>query len=199
MPQHLKQLTLEGFAMPELLPEAMGEIETAARAYAEARGTLDEHMRQLEADLSAIRRQRIGTIKVLAAKAAGAKATLAGLVAMAPEGFRKPKTRLFHGIKCGFVKRPGRMTWSDEGRVVELIRRLLPDQAEVLIKTSETPVKKALSGLDAGTLMRLGVQVTDTGEAVVVEAADSEIDKLVDALLQEPSIDAVEAQAEKAA
>jgi hypothetical protein len=69
--------------------------------------------------------------------------------------------------------------------VVERIRALFPKQADTLIKVTHAPVKSALQLLPAGELKRLGITVIDTGDQVFIQAADGEIEKLVDALLKD--------------
>ena len=71
-----------------------------------------------------------------------------------------------------------------------LIRRYLPEQADTLIRTVEEPHKPALALLSVADLRRVGCTVVETGEAVVIKAVDSEVDKMVDALLK----DAVDAE-----
>jgi hypothetical protein len=69
--------------------------------------------------------------------------------------------------------------------VVARIKKHLPEQADVLIKLKETPVKDALAQLSAAELKKLGVTVSEAGDQVVVKPVDSEVDKMVDALMKE--------------
>ena len=59
---------------------------------------------------------------------------------------------------------------------------------EFLIKTVETPQKKALEKLSAAELKKLGVTVGDDEDVVVVRSMDSEIDKIVKLLLDTEEI-----------
>ena len=61
------------------------------------------------------------------------------------------------------------------------------DQVDTLIKTEESPVKSALLNLSTADLKKIGCTVTDTGDKVLVKSTDSDIDKFVDALLEEPN------------
>jgi hypothetical protein len=162
------------------------EIETAARKYADARRDLGERLHALDEDVAAAKKRHLKAVRSLAEAAAEEKGRLSDLVAGAPELFDKPRTRLLHGVKFGFVKARGKLEWADPAQVIRLIRKFIPDQAEALIKVSETPLKTAIARLDGATLKKLGVSVIETGDVVVVETTDSEIDKLVDALLKEP-------------
>lgn len=69
--------------------------------------------------------------------------------------------------------------------MVRLIKKYFPDQADVLITTTEKPVKEALNGLTAAELKKLGISVINGDEAIFIKPADSAVDKLVDALLKE--------------
>ncbi|MDF1486722.1 hypothetical protein PY257_16355, partial [Ramlibacter sp. H39-3-26] len=52
-------------------------------------------------------------------------------------------------------------------------------------KTTQRPVKDALAQLPAADLKKLGISITDAEDEVIVRAVDSEVDKLVDALLKQ--------------
>ena len=163
------------------------EIETATRRYADARAALASRVADLEADVMAAKKRHLKAVRMLAEKTANARADLAALVCGAPALFAKPRTKVLHGIRIGFAKARGKLEWADAAKVVQLIRKHLADQAEVLIKVEESPVRSALAQLPAVDLKRIGVTVTDTGDRIVVESTDGEIDKLVEALLKEPA------------
>uniref|UniRef100_UPI00248EC44C hypothetical protein n=1 Tax=Thalassobaculum salexigens TaxID=455360 RepID=UPI00248EC44C len=80
-------------------------------------------------------------------------------------------------------------SFANPAKVVELIIKHLPEQTESLIKVTETPVKSALANLPTADLKRIGVTVTQTGDQVYIAPTDSEIDKLVDALVKEAAED----------
>jgi hypothetical protein len=83
------------------------------------------------------------------------------------------------------MKAKGKITWADDDQVVKLIKKHLPDQADILIKTTEKPIRDTLQGLTAAELKRIGVTVDETGDVVVIKSTDSEIDKFVEALLKD--------------
>lgn len=168
-------------------------IETLTKRYAEARAGLSARVGELQAELDALKRKRLLGIKTALAHAAEAEAALRTAIEAAPHLFVRPKTLVLHGVKIGFRKAPGKLVWDDADQVVALIKRHLPDQADVLIVTKETPSKPALAQLPAADLKRLGVRVIETGEEVLVAPTDSEVDKLVDALLKDARDTATEA------
>ena len=86
----------------------------------------------------------------------------------------------------GFRKGTGGIDWSDDDQTVKLIEKHFPKtQAELLIKTTKKPIKKALADLDVADLKRIGCTVESTGDVVFIKPADSTVDKHVNALLKE--------------
>lgn len=159
-------------------------VETATRLYANTREVLASKVRQLEAEVEAVKRQRLPGIKAALARAAEAEGRLRMVIQAAPELFERPRTLILHGVKVGYRKASGKLVWDDPDQVVALIRKHYPDQADVLIVTTEKPSKSALAQMSAAELKRLGVRVSDCGDEVVIAPTDSEVDKLVEALLE---------------
>jgi len=162
----------------------MTEIEQLTREYAMARAVLRERVEALEAEIEALKRRRLPAIRKAAETASARQGLLHDAIAEAPELFQKPKTVVFHGVKVGFQKGKGEIRWDSSEQVVKLIRKHLPEQADALIRVVERPVKTALAQLPAGELKKVGVTVVETGEQVVIRSTDTEIDRLVNALLR---------------
>ena len=161
------------------------KITRRAEVYSKARELLVAKVAALNEGISALRRDMIPDIKRAVARAADAEAALRALVEQNPELFQKPKTQIFSGVKVGYQKGKGTIDFDDADTVVARIKKHFPDQADVLIKVKETPVKDALTQLSAADLKRIGVTVTASGDQVVVKPVDSEVDKMVDALLKD--------------
>lgn len=159
-------------------------IEAATRLYANTREVLADRVWRLEAELAHLKRQRLPGIKTALARAAEAEGKLRQVIEAAPELFERPRTLILHGVKVGYRKASGKLVWDDPDQVVALIRKHYPDQADVLIVIRETPSKSALAQLTVADLKRVGVRVIETGDEVVIAPTDSEVDKLVDALLE---------------
>jgi len=116
-----------------------------------------------------------------------------------PGLFVKPKTRTVSNIRFGMKKLPGKMKWKNNdalcasiGKMVkngEIDATLLPQ----LIKTTHKPVVAGLEKLDAKLLKRLGVAVGKDTEAPFIKCIDSEIEKAVDALIEQASKDSLDA------
>jgi hypothetical protein len=113
------------------------------------------------------------------------KSTLLALVRDHPELFDRPRTRVVEGIRIGFRKAKGRLEIADEARSIALIRRHLAEISETLVKVKESLVKAALARLPAADLRRVGVTLVETGDEPVVEPTAGELEKLVDALLDD--------------
>lgn len=164
----------------------LGTIEKATTIYASSRQNLHEEVAALNAEIAAIKQKHMPRIKRLLADAADDYARLSAQLNAAPHLFDKPKTQTFSGIKVGFRKGAGGIDWDDDAVVCARIRKHFPRaQAELLIKTIEKPIAKALADLDVADLKKIGCTVEATGDVVVIKPTDSEVDKIVNALLKE--------------
>jgi len=171
----------------------IAQIDALASDYAKAREVLAERVQHFESEVQAVRNRLLPGIKSAAAGAANTQSFLSAGIICQPELFTKPRTMTLHGIKLGFAKGKGKITWADDDKVVAAIRRhFAQDSADTLIRTVEEPVKDALAQLPAVELRKLGVQVEEAGDHVYIKASDSEVDKLVAAILKEGAVDEVE-------
>lgn len=162
----------------------LGEIEQATREYSLARAVLREKVEALNDEIEKLKRQRLPLIRKLVEKAAEKEAALMAAVEESPELFRKPKTYTWHGIKVGYQKQKGKLTWDDDEKVVKLIKKHYPEDWELYVKVTEKPQKKTLEKLPGSELKKLGIEVKKDQDVVIVKSMDSEIDKLVSALLK---------------
>ena len=161
------------------------EIEQHARAYADARLVLSERVQALQAEIETAKRRRLAGIKKAVAATADRHDTLSAAIQAAPELFARPRTKVLSGIRLGFAKQKGTLVISDADKTLTLIRRHFAEQADRLIKTTEKPLKTALETLSAAELKRIGVTVLGDGDKIIIKPTDSEVDKLVNALLEE--------------
>lgn len=172
--------------------DAMNQIESATKTYADKRAVLSERVQALEADYAAARRRHLRGIKQSVAATNDARDRLAATLEEHSDQFAKRRTRVLHGVKVGFQKAKGKVSWSSVGQVLQLIRKHLPDRAPDLIRTKEEPVKEAIAKLPTADLRRIGCSVTETGDELVIRPTDSSTDKLVNALLKEGEDDGQE-------
>jgi acetolactate synthase small subunit len=167
----------------------LSDIEILTREYADHYQQLAGDIDELESAIRVLKKKALPGIKRAAARAAGAKEKLKAAIEAAPQLFEKPRTRLFHGVKVGITKKKGRVEWDNEAKVVERIERLLPqDQVELLIRTEKSVLKPGVYDLTAADLKRLGITIVGDGDEVVVKVVDSDIEKMVDALLDDKEI-----------
>jgi len=172
------------------------EIEASARTFSEKRTVVKELATDLQDKIAALQRQFMPRIRRAVEAATEAELDLRGLVEAAPGLFVKPKTVIFHGIKVGFVKGKGGITWDDADKVCGLIHRHYTGAAaEALLHITEKPDKEALAKLSVAELKKIGCEVTETEDAVVVKSTDSEIDKVVTALLKSAVEEAINQEA----
>jgi hypothetical protein len=164
---------------------SMQHIESLAREHAAARVVLRDRVQALNDEIETLKRRRLPGIRSALAEAQATKDELAVMLNDSRELFERKRTQIFHGIKVGIVKGKGVVSWASASKVVELIKRHLADQADVLIKTEEKPVKSAIANLPSVDLKRIGCTISDTGDQVYIAPTDSEIDKIVDALLKD--------------
>lgn len=161
------------------------DIEKSARKYADARDHLAGIVAALNDSIEALKRDHMKRLKKAVADAADHHDALKTLIEQAPELFVRPRTVVLHGIKLGYQKGKGKIEWDDPDQVVRLIKKYFPEQADVLIATSEKPAREALNGLTAAELKKLGISISEGGDAVFIKPADSAVDKMVDALLKD--------------
>ncbi|MCK9195462.1 MAG: hypothetical protein M0P16_00595 [Syntrophales bacterium] len=164
------------------------DLDGLTKEFSSARELLTGRVRELENLITAIKRRRLPGIKSAVNTVMEKQASLKAAIEESRSLFVRPKTMIMHGIKVGYQKSKGTISWDDSDQVVKLIKKHLPDQADVLIKTTEKPIKDALLNLSAADLKRIGVTISDDGDQVVIKSTDSEIDKFVDALLKEDDL-----------
>lgn len=166
----------------------METIESQTKAFAGARTELAERLNTLREEQEAAKRRRLQGIKNALERVAATHAELKASLEAAPELFEQPKTRVLHGIRVGWMKQRGKLEIADAEACVAALRRVLGDDAGTYIKKTETPIRSALANLPAKDLKRCGVTVTDDVDAVVIKAADGDLDKLIDALISDDDL-----------
>ncbi|KAB2899873.1 MAG: hypothetical protein F9K31_06575 [Dokdonella sp.] len=171
-----------------MTPITMNLIESQAKAFATARAELAERMNALREEQDAIKRRRLQGIKNALDRVQNAHTELRESLEAGRELFDNPKTRVLHGIRVGWMKQRGKLEIADPEACVAALRRLLGEEAAAYIKVSEAPVRSALANLPAKDLKRVGVAVADDIDVVVIKPADGELDKLIDALINDADL-----------
>lgn len=130
-----------------------------------------------------ITKQFRGALDNAAAERAEAEAELLRLVEAAPSLFKKPRSITVDGVKTGYRKEEDSLDWSDEKAVIARIDNLLPEAADLLIRTETTLVKDALGQLTDAHLQRIGVRKVLGADRAFVTVGDSDVDKMVKTIL----------------
>jgi len=162
---------------------ALNEIDKTVKSYAELRRTLALVVRELNDKLERLKRERLPVIKRLVERAAEKHAALEAMIAANRDMFAKPRTVTLHGIKCGFRKNEGSIEYDDAEAVVARIKQHLANPTG-FIHITEKPNKEALAGLPALELKKLGCQVSDTGDVIVIKPVDGDVERAVGALFK---------------
>ena len=167
----------------------LSEIEQLAKQLADARQNLRQGLDELEFEMAVIRKKYLPALRRAVEKAAQRHEALRGAIEEAPELFVKPKTVIFHGIRLGYMKGKGEIIWDDESQVIKLIKKHFPDNYEAYIKVTEKVFKTSVAAMSVSDLKKIGVTVIETGDDVFIKPTDSEIDKLINALLKDEEIE----------
>lgn len=164
-------------------PKALDQMVERAHVLSQARSRINEMVLALKRGIDALRRDAMPEIRVAIDEASEAWKALHGDIRAHPELFVRPRTVEAHGIRFGLAASKDSLDIPDPDKTVRLIREHLPDMADGLIQTKETPVKDALSRLKPAELKRIGVKVEGGGDVVVIRPADRDLDNLVKALV----------------
>lgn len=170
----------------------MEDIELKAKVFAGARTELAERLSALREEQETAKRRRLQGIKNALDRASTAHSDLHAAIEENPALFAKPKTRILHGIRVGWMKQRGKIGIADPATFIAALRKLLGiEEAKAYIKITETPIAAAIASLPAKDLLKCGATLSDDVDAVLIKAADSDLDKLIDALVSDPELEAL--------
>lgn len=164
---------------------SLGNIEVLTKNYSDSYSKLSDKVKELNDEIDSVKRKHMRYIKSFAEDALEKKSLLSNAIEESKDLFEKPKSIILHGMKVGLQKGKGKITIPDEEKTILLIRKNLSDQADILIKTEEKLVKPALNNLTAGELKRVGLNLVESTDEVLIKPTGSDIDKIVNALLKE--------------
>lgn len=161
----------------------LDEITRLCRVYADARNRLADLVDGVKEERRRAVRARIRSIRSGTAAVAAAKSNLEQALRDGKPLFDRPRTRALEEVVVGWRKLPGRLEIPDEERTIAKMERN-PALAS-LVQVKKTIDKAALRHLDARTLAAVGASLTDTTDDVVIKVAHGDVDKLVEALLDD--------------
>jgi len=160
-------------------------IEPLVVGYADAHRKLSDLVKTLEDELQAVKKTHLRAIKDAVGRAKERKSVLETAIKDSSSLFDAPRTRIMHGVKFGLQKQKGTIQYADEDKVIELIKKHLPEQKDLLIKPVEKLLKAGLGDLAVVDLKRIGVSITAAGDAVLIKVVDGDVEKLVADLLKD--------------
>jgi hypothetical protein len=181
---------------------AMTAVIEAAQHLALTHRELTLRAQDQESDIAAAvapitARHRPG-IDAAAEEKAAAHEHLMALIQSSPQLFKRPRSLTVDGVKAGYRKETDSLDWDDEQVVIRRIQAMLPDQVDLLIRTQTSLVADALPQLDAPVLRQIGVRQVSGSDQAFVSIGDSDVDKLVKAILADAARRQGEDEAPKA-
>lgn len=159
------------------------EVQQLVREFKTARDTLKSRMMKCKEEQQATVRRLAPGIKIAAEKTRDAEARLTASIERNPELFIKPKTITIEGIKVGYTKGKGKTIVPRNA--LDLIKKHFPEMVDLLINCKESVNKAAIANLPAGVIKKIGCSIIEAGEQIIVSTPKDDLDKLVDALLED--------------
>lgn len=163
----------------------MVRIETACLKHSEARDVLRDEIQGFQDEQEQIRRRRHKSLRDALRRYRETRQRLERNLDKCPHLFKKPKTRILHGLRVGYMKRKGKTIIKHPATTIAAIKAKFKDRVSDLISTKETVSKTALAQLTGVDLKRIGVEVTADTDVVVIKGTDSELDKLIKVLTED--------------
>jgi hypothetical protein len=164
------------------------EIDQLTKRFADAHSHLSGLVGELNAAIEQLKRDAAPALKKAVIVAAERQDHLETAIDGNRDLFANPKTLVFHGIKVGLRKQKGGLEWDKDETVVARLKKLFgEDDAEKYLNIKETPDRAALQKLTVCDLGKIGVQLIADSDEVFIKGADSDIDKIVTALLKAAS------------
>jgi len=154
---------------------AAAHVATTARA-----SLLQE---ELKTAVTPIYQRHRSGLDAAAEEEARAKDKLQELLDAAPQLFSRPRSFIVNGVRAGYRKEEDTLFFSDEEAVIARIRALLPDQADLLIRTQESLVLDALPQLDGNDRRRVGISLVTGIDRPFITVGDSDVEKLAKTLI----------------
>lgn len=100
--------------------------------------------------------------------------------------FKKPKSVVVGGIRCGWAQKKRQLKVDDEALTLIMIRSILPEAAQIpLIMKKESVRLQALEALHDEDLQRLHVRIIPEVDQAFVSPVDTKVQKIVDQLVNE--------------
>ena len=162
---------------------SLATIESLCSKYSAAANALNDRVVKLNKKRESGTQAAKPEIDTLTKQCIKTRTKLKEAIRKSPQLFEEPRTYVFSGIKVGFALAPDSLD-IDNAKTVDLILRKMPEQKATLIKTTHKVVQAALKNLDDRQLKIVGVTRIDGVDNIVLKAADSAVNKVVEAHLK---------------
>ncbi len=162
----------------------MRDVESKVRSYAFAKRQMDDLMSELTAETELLKKKYLSKLRQAMGVVTGSHGDLYRTIAENPDLFDKPRLQLIDGIRVGLKAGKGTLQIDDEEATIKLIKKHLADQADILIKTTEEPAKASIKKLDEDSMRKIGVSIIGKEDHVVIEEADTQLNKILSSLLK---------------
>ncbi len=160
---------------------ALRRVELQAQLYRQQLDAAKQLIAQHNEEVEPIRRAYAPRMRHAAAEVQRAKKALINAVETAREHFRRPKSRILHGISVGFRKVPDKWLWPAESDLVKRVRDKLPLLAPTVVEVTERVRKDALT---AEQRELLEVPCRPGKENALANERDSDVERSLATLLE---------------
>jgi hypothetical protein len=160
-------------------------IKELTKDYAVTRARLEDCVAGLRRDIEAVKARKAKRLNALISDTVEAELFLRAMIEDCPECFKRPKTQVFNGIKVGYKKSKGTLSWKNLNAVLTRIRKHFPKMEHTLIRIKYEPDKQALGKLTGDELKKIGVKVGDDSDVVLIKPIKGDMEKAVNALIKE--------------
>lgn len=138
---------------------------------------------EIKAAIQPIYDRHRSSLDAAADEEAAAHRALLDLLEAAPNLFVKPRSINVNGVRAGYRKAEDQLDWGEDAALIKRIRALLPEQADLLIRTEESLVADALVQLDAKQHRALGISRITGADNPYVTVGSADVEKLAQALI----------------
>ncbi len=167
----------------------LSEIEKSTKAFSEAHNDLSDFVTNINKQIEAIKTANMKVLRSKVAKTAERHSELKALIEGAPALFDKPRTVTVHGVKVGLQKGKGGIEIVDEDKTVELIQKVYGDLADDYLIVERFPSRMALEQLPVHDLKKVGCNVVNATDTVVIKPVAGDVGKIVAALIKDATED----------
>jgi FtsZ-binding cell division protein ZapB len=165
---------------------SLESIDQLAAIYRAAYDEAAQLANEIDEAIEAIRSARAEEIYQTAQQVNEAHTALQSAIRANKHLFKSPKSRVLHGIRCGYKKSTpsAKVPKDKEEQVRAIVERDFAFLFPRLFTTTHIPVTEEFKRLDENTLMALGLTKPKSVNKAFADPTDSDMKKLVEALIK---------------